>query len=354
MRILDRFIARSIFVWSFVALVVLESIRLFGAFVDDSGDIGIGDFSVLNALQVTLLRAPGFAVEVFPVAALLGGLLALGMMTRNAELMAIRASGVSTWRLVGSVLRAGIGMVIILVAISELVAPATEHRAESLRSEMMNQPSIARTRHGYWIRDGSSFVNIRSIQSTTSLNNIHVYELDDQWRLRTVSYAKQGEFKDNHWVFEQGVRTTIDGERVTTKPLKQWVSDLQLKPRFLDLAAIKPTVMPAWDLYEYVRFLNENEQSQPEYEIALWSKVTTPVTTLILLVSAFAFVAGNPRSFDIGKRILAGAVIGSVFVLMNRGVSFLSVAFPEFPPLLAAWLPGVIILGITLLFLRRA
>ena len=354
MKILDRLIAKSIFFWFFLALLVLASIRLFDVFVDGSSDIGVGDFGVTSALQVSLLRAPGFIVEVFPIAALLGGLLALGMMTRHAELMAIRSAGVSTWRLVGSVLRAGIMLVIILVAVSELVAPATEQRAEGLRAEMMNQPAFTRTRHGYWMRDGLRFVNIRSILTATSLNNIHIYELDNEWRLVALSFAKQGTYKDNRWVFEQGWRTTIDGEQVTTKPLKEWVSDLQLKPRFLDLAAIKPTVMPAWDLYEYVRFLDENEQSQPEYEIALWSKLTTPVTTLILLVSAFAFVAGNPRSFDIGKRILAGAVIGSLFVLLNRGASFLSVAFPEFPPALAAWLPGLIFLGVTLFFLRRA
>lgn len=353
MRILDRFIGRAITSWALVALVVLESIRLFSAFVDESSDIGEGDFGVGDALMVTLLRAPGFAVEVFPVAALLGGLLALGMMARSAELMAIRAAGVSTWRLVGSVLRAGLGLVVVLVVLGEFIAPGTEQKAEAFKAEQLKQPSLVRTRHGYWVRDGQRFVNIRSITSATTLNNVFVYELDDQWQLASMSYAKIGEYRDGRWVLERGQRTLVEEGRVRTEPLKEWVSDLSLKPRFLDLAAINPTVMAAWDLYEYVSFLKDNEQSQPEYELALWSKVTTPVTTLILLVSAFAFVVGNPRSFDIGKRILTGAVIGSVFVLVNRGSSFLSVAFPEFPPVIAVWLPAALFLGVTLAYLRK-
>lgn len=352
MTILDRYIARSIFVWTFVALVVLVSLRAFNVFVDETGDTGIGNFQAFDAFQVTLLKSPVFIIEVFPVAALLGGLLALGGMARHAELTAMRTAGVSLWRILGSVLLAGIGLAAMVAVVSEFVAPVTEQRAELLKAERMNQPSVLRTRHGYWIRDGFNFINIRQVFEGGVLGSVFVFELNDDWQLKAMTRAKEGEFIDGAWVFRDVVRALVTPTRVETKGFPEWVSPLRLKPAFVDLVAVDPLAMSAVDLYHYLEFLAKNEQSRPEYEVALWNKVTVPVTTLILLVLAVAFVLGNLRNVDIGQRILAGAVTGTVFVMLNRAASFVAIVY-NIPPVLAAWLPALVFVGVTLVYLKR-
>jgi lipopolysaccharide export system permease protein len=353
MTILDRYIARSIVVWTFVALVVLVSLRAFNVFVDETGDTGIGNFQTLDALQVTVLKAPVFVVEVFPVAALLGGLLALGGMARHTELTAMRTAGVSIWRILGSVTMAGLALAVLVVVVSEFVAPATEQRAEQLKAERMNQPSVLRSSYGgYWMRDGSNFVNIQQVFAGGSLGSISVFELDEAWQLKSMTWAKTGEFVNGTWLLRGVIRALVTPEKVETQGLPQWESPLRLKPAFIDLVAVKPLAMSALDLYHYLRFLAANEQSQPEYEVALWNKVTTPVTTLILLVLAVAFVLGNLRNVDIGQRILAGAVTGTVFAMLNRAASFVAIVY-NIPPGVAAWLPPLVFLVITLFYLKR-
>jgi lipopolysaccharide export system permease protein len=352
MTILDRYIARHILVWTFVALVVLVSLRAFNVFVDETDNTGEGDFQAIDAFQVTLLKTPVFVVEVFPVAALLGGLLALGGMARHAELTAMRTAGVSMWRILGSVMLGGAALVTLVVVVSEFVAPAAEQRAELLKAERMNQPSVLRTRHGYWLRDGSRFINIRQVYAGGKLGEVLIFELNDAWQLESMTRAREGEFVDGAWMLQGVRRTLVAPTKVETRWLTKWKSPLRFKPQFVDLVAVKPLAMSAVDLYQYLRFLGENEQSQPEYEVALWNKVTTPVTTLILLVLAVAFVLGNLRNVDIGQRILAGAVTGTVFVMLNRAASFVAIVY-NIPPVLAAWLPALLFLGVTLFYLKR-
>jgi len=350
--ILDRYIIRALLQWTLVALVVLVSLRVFITFVDESGDAGVGDFSVFDALLVTLLKTPGFVVEVFPVGALVGGLLALGGMARNAELIAIRSAGVSVWRIIGSVMMGGAVLVVLVVMVSELAAPAFEQRAEMLKAERMNQPSVLHTRHGYWIREGSRFVNIRKVFPPAGLGDVFIYELDEDWRLRSALYAREGEYLEGHWVLTPVYRLDIGPEGVARSSEQEWVSPLGIKPQLLNLVSIKPAVMSGWDLYQYISFLAANDQSRPEYEVALWSKVTVPVTTLILLVLSVAFVLGNLRSVDVGQRVLAGAVTGTLFFILNRSASFVSLVY-DVPPVLAAWVPALVFLTITLVYLNR-
>jgi len=80
--------------------------------------------------------------------------------------------------------------------------------------------------------------------------------------------------------------------------------------------------------------------------------VAIPVNTLILLVLAVAFVLGNLRNVDIGQRILAGAVTGTVYVMLNRAAAFTALVY-EVPPALAAWAPALAFLAVTLFYLRR-
>ena len=352
MTILDRYIARGILLWTLVALLVLVSMRAFDVFVDETGYTGRGDFQAFDAFQVTLLKSPVFVIEVFPVAALLGGLLALGGMARHAELTAIRTAGVSLWRILGSVMIVGVGLAATVVVISEFVAPVTEQRAELLKAERMNQPSVLRTRHGYWVRDGSNFINIRQVFGGGVLGRVSIFELDDAWQLKAMTRAREAEFVDGAWVLREVKRALVTPTRVETKWFREWVSPLRLKPAFVDLVTVEPLAMSAFDLYHYLSFLSENEQSQPEYEVALWNKVTVPVTTMILLVLAVAFVLGNLRNIDIGQRILAGAVTGTVFVMLNRAASFVAIVY-DIPAVVAAWLPALVFLGITLVYLKR-
>ncbi|MEN8174260.1 MAG: LPS export ABC transporter permease LptG [Pseudomonadota bacterium] len=352
MTLLDRYIARGIFQWTLMVLVVLMSLRVFNTFIDESGELTGGGYGVLDALLVTLLRTPRFAVEVFPVAGLIGGLLALGGLARHSEITAMRTAGVSVWRVLGSVLMAGLVLSASVVLLSEVVAPVTEERAERLRAERLNQPSVLRTRYGYWFRENNDFINIRGLSVAGELSGIYIYRLTENWELDSVTHGQQAYYADDGWRLRKVSITRGAGGSVVRETHDELPWQMGLSPDMLDLVAIKPAFMSAWDLLQYLRFMWDNDQAQPEYEVAFWSKIAVPVTTLVLLMLAVIFVLGNLRQVDMGQRILTGALIGTAFFILNRAATFVALVY-DISPALAAWTPTLVFLLLTLYLLRR-
>ena len=60
--------------------------------------------------------------------------------------------------------------------------------------------STLKTRYGFWARDGSAFVNIRSILPGARLEDIYVYEFDESKRLTLATHAERAEHRGDHWL----------------------------------------------------------------------------------------------------------------------------------------------------------
>ena len=99
MNRLDRYLVRTVLVYTAMAAAVLMTLSMLFVFISQQEDVGTGSFGLLEALTVTLLTLPSQAFQMLPVAALLGSLLGLGQLARGSELIVIRAAGVSVWRI---------------------------------------------------------------------------------------------------------------------------------------------------------------------------------------------------------------------------------------------------------------
>ncbi|MGI9290018.1 MAG: LptF/LptG family permease, partial [Gammaproteobacteria bacterium] len=75
MRLLNRYLFNSVAGSTFLVLLVLVAISGFLNFVGQLDDVGKGDFTMLNAIQIALLKIPGLTAALMPVSALLGALL---------------------------------------------------------------------------------------------------------------------------------------------------------------------------------------------------------------------------------------------------------------------------------------
>ena len=87
-------------------------------------------------------------------------------------------------------------------------------------------------------------------------------------------------------------------------------------------------------------------------ELAFWSKIVTPVVTLIMLFLSVPFVFGSLRSVGIGQRVFTGVILGMSFLLLNQAVGQIAVVY-EINPLLAVSFPAFLFLGLAIWFVRR-
>ena len=122
MRILDRYIGLQIVGGAFLALTVLLSVFALLDFIEDLDSVDKGSYSVLGAIEYSLLTMPSRAFALFPPAALIGTLLGLGTLASSREILVIRAAGVSIQRIAWSVMKAGAVLVIFAIVLGIGVA----------------------------------------------------------------------------------------------------------------------------------------------------------------------------------------------------------------------------------------
>ncbi|QKT04543.1 LPS export ABC transporter permease LptG [Ectothiorhodospiraceae bacterium 2226] len=359
MTILDRYVGGAVASSTAVVMLVLLALYAFITLTGEMGSVGRGTYTVWSATQYTLLTTPGRAYELFPLTALLGALLGLGTLAGNSELTVMRAAGVSLWRIIWSVMKTGLVLVLLALVVGEAVAPPAERYATEMRMERLAQNVSVNTRQGLWARDGDTFINVRRVQPDGRLVGVSLYELDAERRLRRTTTALSAEYRDAQWLLRDVRRTHFSypgadqaglATQVERLPSMPWRS--LLTPELVQVVSVSPEMLAIWDLHSYVNYLRANELDAGRYELALWTKVAAPIATGVMVLLAVPFVFGSMRAVGVGQRILVGTLLGIGFYLFNQLVGRAGLVW-GISPALAATLPTLLMLALAVWLVRR-
>jgi len=351
MRILRRYITGHLLWTTFLALFVMIALFSFFTLIDELGKTGQGSYGITQVLFYVFLTMPRLAYDLFPIAAVIGAMAVLGIMAQNSELDVIRAAGVSRLRLAMLLVQSGLLLVLIAVLLGEFIAPPAEETAQNMRSMAMTRQITLQTRHGLWVRNGNSFINIRKILPGRHLQDIYVYDFGDNDRLQSSVHAGSADYKGGQWILHDIRQSVIEGEHVSSTIKKKAAWGSLLDPDVFNVVNVKPDVLPVWELFDYVSYLRQNDQNSQLYEQALWSKLVRPFAILAMIVLAVPLVRGNSRFTSIGQRVFTGALAGIVFHLCNEVSSHLGVVYGISPAFSAA--APTLLLMLLLLFLLR-
>lgn len=343
MRILDRYIARTVAAASLLAMLTLLALFFFMDLVDELTDLGKGDYGVLQAVQYLLLTQPRRIYELFPLSALLGSILGLGALASNNEIVAMRSAGVSLLRLIGSVMKVALWMMLAVLVIGEWIAPPAEQYAQASRATAQSAKISLKTQYGFWTRDGLSFINIRTILPGGQLRDVFIYEFDEQRRLRVATHAAQASYEEDQWVLENVQQSYVSEQGVTTLQTARAGWSSPLIPELISAVAVKPENLSSWGLYKYIRYLRENRQNAQRYELAFWNKIFLPLVSGVMVFIAIPFVFGVLARTGAGTRILVGCLMGVGFHLFNQIFSNASIAY-NLDPLFSASFPALLFL----------
>jgi len=343
-RILDRYLGKAVIGGTLLALLILLAVDLFFAFVNEVQDIGKGGYGLVDAFAYVGLTVPGRIHQLFPMAALLGSLMSLGVLASNSELVSMRAAGVSILRIARSVLQAGLILLVIAAAAGEWLAPWTQQLAEQRRTLAQSETITFRSQYGFWARDGRQFINIRQILPDGRLADVQVYELAADGRLEAAMHAAFAEHAPDGWRLYDVQRGELGGERfeVIRAERLEWPS--LLSPELLSVVTIDPEDLSARDLYRYARYMRNNGLDAGSYELAFWQRVFAPLAGLVMLFLSIPFVFGPLRSVSAGQRLLWGIMTGVAFFLLNQTMSHLGQVY-GLPALASALAPSLLFLG---------
>lgn len=344
LKVFERHLAREIYGATFLVLAAFLALFAFFDLMHELESLGKGAYLLPQAIGYVALTLPGRSYEIIPIAVLIGTLYALTVLARHSEITVLRASGLSTSTLLLTLAKIGSVFVVLTFVVGELVVPPAERYAQQLRLSSMSRMVGSHFRSGVWVKDGSSFINVRDVQPDTTLRGVRVFDFDEKYHLRSISEAERGVYiPPNQWRLSNVAQTRFEGDRATVSRHEELTWSSALNPDILAVLLVSPERMSLLNLYQYVRHLSDNQQKTNRYQIALWKKLVYPLAAFVMMALALPFAYKHDRVSPVSVKVFAGVMLGVFFQMLNGLFSHLGV-INSWPPLAAALSPSIMFL----------
>jgi LPS export ABC transporter permease LptF/LPS export ABC transporter permease LptG len=293
-----------------------------------------------------------------PVSVLLATLITFGGLAKNNEITAIKANGVSLYRV-------ALPIVVIATLISALsyflldfVLPYSNQRVAELRDLIRGRQtprSFTLPQRQWTFGKGRYLFNYLTYdKKNRALTETQVFEFDsDRFKLSRRVWADEARFDGTGWVFINGwVRSfSADGTSSFTPidtPVRLHYPE---RPDYFEVEAKTPNQMTFAELRRYIQTLRTSGYAADDLAVDLWKKTSWPFISLVMALIALPF------AFRIGKR---GALYG-VGIALALGFIYWTVfgVFTKFgevgslPAALSAWSANILFsIAATYLFLN--
>ena len=355
----DKLVALAVLGAVLLAWGFLIGLDAFKAFLVEINDIGTGDYTLTKAIVYTLLTVPRRGYQWFGYAALIGGLLGMGMLATSGELTALRAAGLSKLRICVSVILSLLILTALVMLMGETIGPRGEQKAEALALTAKAKDVTIGKGGSLWARDGETVINAKHGRSRTTragtiveLTDVRVFEFTEQGQLQALSLAKTATHRGGEWTLHDVRRTEFSGTsaKTTTQAQAQWQSALD--PDVLSKSMIHPEYLSARDLSRNIDYMRHNRQDSSGYERAYWGRIFYPLNVLVLAFCAVPFAFGALRTGGLGKRLFIGMALAISYYFFQSAVVSMGAVY-NFNLALANALPSLLLAMAAFVYFRR-
>jgi LPS export ABC transporter permease LptG len=280
-------------------------------------------------------------------------LVTFGVLTRTSELTAMKATGISLYRVMVPIVVVAAILGVTLFLFDESYLPTANRRQEALLSVIRGRPAQTFLRPDRkWIfgrqepgKPGRIFYYQFFDPEQDRFANLTVFEFNpENFSLSRRIFASNAHWEPplQQWVFEHGWERRFDGEAVSSYGQFDVESfpEITEQPQYFTKQALQSQEMTFGELERYIRDLGQSGFDTKQLNIQLNLKLAYPLVTLVMAVLAIPF------ALSMGKRgSLTGiaAAIGLAIAYLVVTQTFEALGNVNFlPTLLAAWSPDLL------------
>jgi len=343
---MDLYILRR-FLFHFVVLMCVF-VFLFEVFTffDLFNDIKRQPFLIV--MEYFLYLTPFLLYNLVPLGAMVAVLVTLGMMSKNNEIVAIKASGTSLYRLALPLLLAGMGLALTMVVLDETYLPHANQRQDELHNLIKGRPAQTYTQPQRWIfGEGNKIYNYDLFDPKQNLfGGLSVLEIDPtDFQLRRRVFASRAKWSESQkvWSLEGGwIRDFSDGAIVRYDRLPPVTSlpELTEPPSYFNREVLQAFQMNWRELSAYIDGLHRAGFDVANLTVQWHVKLAYPLMAPVsmLLAIPFAFLVGTRGAVS---GVALGVFIGIVYWVMVRLLEAMG-GLGQLPPFLAGWSPDIV------------
>jgi LPS export ABC transporter permease LptG len=291
---------------------------------------------------------PQTLLDVTPIGLMISVLILLTVMERQYELTALKAAGLSLYRLIIPVMLFAAVVAGGLWMLEESVLPSCRRESNRLLDRIKGRETTRSYRftNRVWLmsREGSTLYNFMSYDiPKATMHRFTTFRFDEAMELRFHLFAHRVRYDTSKgaWIASSGWFRQIfpDGtdkfERITS-PMEL---DIPESPRYFGQELRLPTEMTFADLNRYIGELAESGYQPVNLMVSLHQKLTYPLSAFVMVFLAmpFALNRGGQRVTTMQSIALALALAIGYFVMVAVFGKMGEAAF--LPAFAGAWLP---------------
>ena len=293
-----------------------------------------------------------------PMAVLLATFLTLALFSRNNELIAMNAGGISEYKIIAPLVTTSCLVLFISFFNQEIIMPRANQQVEyveKIRIKKKEEQSLLK-QNRFWYRSENTICNIDLIEhKTKTLQGITIYYFDRDFVLTKRVDASSGKWIDNQWHFYNMVTRFFNPNgSMNFETAQEKIFPLQETPDDFKAAKLDPEEMSYAELKAYINKFEKAGYQVPEYIPHLYAKLSYPFIILIMPILAIPFALRLGRGGSIALGVGLSVIIGfTYFAFFNFGLSLGKGGL--LPPLLSAWAANIVFgtLG-AYLFIKRS
>ncbi len=352
--ILDDYILRE-FLTNFILVEVsFVLLSLIFSFFELLGDIIRNHAAIATVLEYLLNLTPSMIYTITPLSVLIAVLVTLGLFQRSNELTAMKATGVSLYRVIVPIFLIAAALAVALFSFDQLYLPTANRRQEALRSIIKGRPprTFLRPDRQWIFGEKKPGVPERIFDyeffdpNKNQFANLTVFEFDPgSFRLsrRIFAASVRWEPQLHAWVFEDGwTRSFSDGTiRSYATYDARTFPQIEEMPQYFKKENTPASEMTFGQLAHYIHDLGQSGFDTLPLRVQLDKKLAYPLVTLIMAILAvpFALTTAGKRGSLAGVAVAIGVAI-AYWVLAGLFEAMGNVN--TLPAMLAAWSPDVL------------
>lgn len=309
--------------------------------------------STLNRFQVPgrvflayyMYYLPWVVSQMMPIAGVLATVFLFVTLQKNNELVIFHSLGLSIFRVLTPVIFVLLGISIFGWILTDKIVPqAMDQRNYYYHVEMKKSPASYNKlkKNNIWFRTQKAIVNFKQVLSKSEVSGVKVYFYSNEnWRPTRILQAETVLLNEQEWIYKNGLETNYEDGKAQTKnfveiktePLED-LSEFKKRHASVDSMSLS-------ELSHSIKKGRKSSMSTNVLETAYHGKLSFIFSALFLSLLALPFCLGNARSSNVFvglgislALVLSYWVVYSFFLNMGKAGTL--------PPILAAWLPGMI------------
>lgn len=351
--VLDKYFLREFtryFCFAVVAFLVIFMVVETFNLIDDL---------IRNRVPIAMLwrylkfYAPNVFYLVVPLSAMTAVLVSFSILSRNNEITAIKANGISLYRICLPIIIAGLMISIFEFALQEYVLPSTNKIATNLRRQIKGLPQISYELYvNNWVfGEKNNLYNYAFLDPEKRLfYKFQILEFqENSWRLKKRILAQYASPEEKLWYLHSAESYTLDNNKIFYNKYDLFRTFLPEDINYFKTEFKLPDQMSIIELYRYMTNLARKGYDITKLSVDFYNKPSFALAALIMTLIGlpFSFIMGKKGAlYGIGISLLTG-IFYWAFMAFSKSMGYIGVL----PPIISAWLPNIflVIVAISLL-----